>query len=209
MRRTGEPMNDKISPAEMPEAAQKEWNTKQPERERIIEQLRSPVERPATQNKAMSDHYRAAVITPPNTFFPSLHVGTHSVFLAGAIDMGLAVDWQSLVIHQMRDVPCVLFNPRRTGGFTPDMLDEQIWWELNAMEIADTILMWFPADAKAPVAMFETGLWAQSGKLIVGADRKFYRRRNLELTLTRFGVEVHASLPRLIAAVQERIYSRS
>ena len=108
--------------------------------------------------------------------------GKHSVFLAGAIDMGSAVDWQSYVIKQMSGLEgLIIVNPRRPN-FTPDTLDEQIRWELEALELVDEIFMWFPKDAKAPISFLETGLYLSSGKMRIGVEVGFYRRRNLELT---------------------------
>ncbi len=123
------------------------------------------------------------------------------VFLAGAIDMGAAVDWQAQIIAMLGNIPqLILLNPRREA-FTPDTLDEQIEWELEALNRSDLVLMWFPANAKAPVAMFETGLFMQSGKLVVGAEPGFYRRRNLEMTCDYYDVKLWASLHDLAAEV--------
>jgi hypothetical protein len=121
----------------------------------------------------------------------------YSIFLAGAIDMGAAVDWQANVIKMCDGLPVVLYNPRRTE-FTPDTLDEQITWELEALDRADTVLMWLPGSAKAPVSMFEAGLYWRSGKLCIGADPAFYRRRNLELTGKRYGVRVYETLEEVV-----------
>jgi hypothetical protein len=130
------------------------------------------------------------------------------VFLAGAIDMGQAVDWQAQVIAALDGVPgLVLINPRR-DRFTPDMETEQIEWELDALEEADLILMWFPAQARAPVSFLETGLYLASGKLLVGAERGFYRRRNLELTGRRCGVTLHERLSDLVDECRERANQR-
>jgi len=138
----------------------------------------------------------ARVITAPE-MFPDKHP-EWSVFLAGAIDMGAAVDWQTWVIERLADhANIVLFNPRRVA-FTPDTLDEQIRWELEALEHVDTVFMWFPKDAKAPISFFESGLYWHSGKLLVGAELGFYRRRNLELTGARYGVIVHETLESMV-----------
>lgn len=119
----------------------------------------------------------AIEIVAPNSYPES----KFKVFLAGAIDMGAAIDWQSWVVQQFADDDIAILNPRRPE-FTPDTLDEQIKWELQALEDATMILLWFPKDAKAPISFFEAGLWWHDHKLIVGAEYGFYRRRNLELT---------------------------
>ena len=124
------------------------------------------------------------VVVAPN----DISTDDYSVFLAGAIDMGEAVDWQAQVIAKLAGLDgLTLVNPRREQ-FTPDTLDEQIRWELEALERVDAILMWFPMNAKAPISFFEAGLYMQSRKLLIGAEPGFYRRRNLELTCARYGV---------------------
>lgn len=148
------------------------------------------------------------VITAPDHFSETSQLRKyHKAFLAGAIDMGAAVDWQAQTIELLDGHDLLLFNPRR-AAFTPDTLDEQINWELKHLELADTVFMWFPKDAKAPVAMFETGLFMQSGKLAVGADPEFYRRRNLELTCEHYKVDLYASLGATIAALLKRMYAK-
>lgn len=126
------------------------------------------------------------------------------VFLAGAIDMGSAVDWQSEVIEILsRHENIVLMNPRRTN-FNTDTLDEQIHWELNALEIADAIIMWFPKAAKAPISFFESGLYLHSGKLVIGAQMGFYRRRNLEITCERYSVDLSPTIQFLCLEISRR-----
>lgn len=116
------------------------------------------------------------------------------VFLAGAIDMGNAVNWQLDVISRLSQFSSlVLVNPRRSN-FTKDTLDEQIYWELDALEQVDAVFMWFPKDAKAPISFLETGLYLASGKLMIGAEDGFYRRRNLEITCRRYQVPLHKTL---------------
>lgn len=119
----------------------------------------------------------------------SISVPGYRVFLAGAIDMGAAVNWQQEVVTSFTSFSDELafLNPRR-AAFTPETLDEQIHWELDALERANTVFMWLPADAKAPVSMFEAGLYWRSGKLLIGAAPGFYRRRNLEITALWYGV---------------------
>jgi hypothetical protein len=138
-----------------------------------------------------------------NTAPEVIDVSQYSVFLAGAIDMGAAVDWQAQVIEAFADYPHItLYNPRR-AAFTPDTLDEQIEWELRALTAATSVLMWFPANTKAPIALLETGLFMQSGKLFVGAEPGFYRRRNLEMTCEFFGVPLYDSIEAVVAAIQQ------
>ncbi|GIF69972.1 hypothetical protein Ais01nite_80070 [Asanoa ishikariensis] len=137
------------------------------------------------------------VIGPPG----SVDVPGKRVFLGGAIDLGAAPDWQADVIRALAGHDdLVLLNPRRPD-FDPAELDQQIRWELHALEAADLILMWFPAGSSAPISLLETGLHLRSGKLVVGADQTYSRRRNLEITAEVYGTSVRDRLDELVEEV--------
>lgn len=122
----------------------------------------------------------------------------YKVYLAGAIDMGEADNWQERVIARLKNIDnLVLVNPRR-AHFTSDTELEQIAWELDAMEAADLIMLWLPAASKAPISLLELGLYARSGKLRVGAEIGFYRMMNVALTASRYGVPLCYKLEELI-----------
>ncbi len=145
----------------------------------------------------------STVITAPEP----IDASGFRVYLAGAIDMGRAVTWQAQVIAMLADRPgLVLLNPRR-DHFDADTLDEQIRWELDALDAADVILMWFPADANAPISLLETGLYLRSGKLLIGAEPGYERRRNLEITTERYGVPLWPQLHDLVEQLR-RIHPR-
>lgn len=134
------------------------------------------------------------VVTVPESVDVPGITDRYRVFLAGAIDMGAAEDWQAKVIATLQDVPeLVLMNPRR-AEFTSDTLIPQIEWELDALEKADTVFMWLPSDSKAPISLFEAGLYWKSGKLMIGAGQDFYRRANLEVTALRYHVSLFDDL---------------
>ena len=107
--------------------------------------------------------------------------------------MGAAVDWQREVIVSLNHYDITIVNPRRVK-FDETTLDGQIKWELQALEDVNSVFMWFPKDAKAPISFLESGLYMQSGKLLIGAEDGFYRRRNLELTTAFYGVHLHPSI---------------
>lgn len=147
----------------------------------------------------------ATVITAPEPYYPYKH-GTASIFLAGAIDMGTAWDWQSYVAERLSDQQnLVIVNPRR-AEFNDKTLDEQIRWELRALELVSRVFMWFPKDSKAPISFFESGLYWNSGKLIVGAEPGFYRRRNLEITAEWYGLYLHNSIEDMTNVIDSLIY---
>lgn len=154
----------------------------------------------------------AQIIKAPAPF--SL-AGKQSVFLAGSIEMGRAEDWQSRFAGALLDLDVVLLNPRREDwdsswkqSIDDDRFREQVEWELNALEQATLIAMYFAPDTMAPVTLLEFGLYARSGKLIVACPEGFWRKGNIEVVSRRYQVEFVESLEELITRTRSRLESR-
>ena len=152
----------------------------------------------------------ARVLKPPTSI--NLSPGARSVFLAGSIDMGQAEDWQSTLTRALDDSDVVILNPRREAwdasweqdiGFAP--FREQVEWELDALERATLIAMYFAPASKAPVTLLELGLFAQSGRVVVCCAQGYWRRGNVEIVCRRYDVEMVADLPALAREVRQRL----
>ncbi len=122
----------------------------------------------------------------PESKLPS-RIDSPSVFLAGTIEMGNSVDWQSVVIHRLTDVDAVLFNPRRVlAPSEEDEIDYQINWELDHLQKADIIFMFLAADSVSPISLLELGLYLNAGKpLIIVCEPGYTRRQNVNITVNR------------------------
>jgi hypothetical protein len=134
------------------------------------------------------------------------------LFLAGAIDMGAAEDWQTKTVKALDGFYGTVFNPRRpdwdaTWNATkcdPRMMD-QINWELEMMDAADLIMLWLPGTSKAPISLMELGLHARSGKLIVGCEEGFHRYENVRVVCYRYQVPLYHGRETLQQAVFDRL----
>jgi hypothetical protein len=116
------------------------------------------------------------------------------IFLAGSIEMGAADDWQRELIGDLSKFPVDVFNPRRSDwnsdwGPDSDEVKNQIAWELDAMEQADLIAMYFDPHTKSPITLLELGLWARSGKLFVCIPTGYWRRTNVIETCRKYNVK--------------------
>lgn len=134
------------------------------------------------------------------------------LFLAGAIDQGRAEPWQDRVIADLADLPGTILNPRRSAWdatWGNDLDDprfvEQVTWELDALEAADHVACWLPAEASAPVSLLELGLHTRGGRLVVGCPPGFHRRGNVRLVCARWSVPCVASLPELLTHLRARL----
>ena len=115
------------------------------------------------------------------------------LFLAGSIDMGNAFDWQKQLVSQLSDISnLVILNLRRDDwdssweqSIQNKQFFEQVSWELDMMEAADRIALYFAANTKSPISLLELGLFAKSGKLIVCCHEGFYRKGNVDIVCER------------------------
>ncbi len=127
-----------------------------------------------------------------------------SIFLAGSIEMDKAVNWQKKCEEQLSE-KYIIFNPRRESwnndweqSINNSQFKEQVTWELNALEKADIIIMFFAGNTKSPISLLELGLFANSGKLKVVVENEFWRKGNVDIVCERYNLEQFLNLDSLI-----------
>lgn len=138
----------------------------------------------------------ATIIKPPSPLQDGF-----SVFLAGSIDLGSAGKWQAIVEGKLSDTNLIILNPRRDHWDSSwiqsrDNADfrAQVEWELNAMEKANVIAMYFEPNTKSPISLLELGLFARTGKMVVCCPEGFWRKGNVDIVCTKYGVKQVESL---------------
>src|SRR5262249_49776666 len=138
--------------------------------------------------------------------------GERGLFLAGSIEMGQAELWQPEVERALVDEEVVILNPRRDQwdasgeqSIRNPLFRDQVEWELSGQELATVIAIFFAPATKAPITLLELGLFARSGKLVVGCPVGFWRRGNVEVVCARYGIPLVDSLTALIDRVRLRL----
>jgi hypothetical protein len=152
----------------------------------------------------------ATIIKPP-TLIPN-EPRQRVLFLAGSIDLGTAPEWQRSLASELLDVPdLVILDPRRDAWDSnwaqskdDPNLRGQIEWELDGLELADTIAYYFAPGSKSPVTMLELGLHARLGKAVVCCPEGFWRKGNVDIVCMRYGVEQVDDLDALATAIRRR-----
>lgn len=135
-----------------------------------------------------------------------------SLFTAGSIEMGAAVQWQKLLAQHLSDLPITVLNPRR-GNWDPRDIPkadnkgfkDQVEWELDALQKATVICYFFDVTTRSPVTMLELGLWAASQKIIVCCDERFWRSGNIKLVCDRYDIPIVHSFKDLVPAVRNML----
>jgi hypothetical protein len=132
-----------------------------------------------------------------------------SIFLAGSIEMGVAEDWQSKIEEELKDYNITIYNPRRDSwdssweqSIHNPQFREQVEWELDHLDKADIIVMYFDENTKSPISLLELGLYASSGKLIVYCPEGFWRKGNVDIVANRYDIKQVSSFNELLIAVR-------
>ncbi|MDH7444323.1 nucleoside 2-deoxyribosyltransferase domain-containing protein [Aquimarina sp. 2201CG14-23] len=135
-----------------------------------------------------------------------------SVFLAGSIEVGVAENWQDIIIRELSKDNVTLLNPRRVSWdaswkqeIENPVFKEQVNWELEALEKSEMIIMYFDKNTKSPITLLELGLFARSGKLVVCCPDGFWRKGNVDVVCERYKVLQISSLKELINEVKEKL----
>lgn len=152
----------------------------------------------------------ARILKPPTPI--TLEPGEASVFLAGSIEMGLAEDWQTRVTADLATLPVAILNPRRDEwdatweqSIDNPQFREQVEWELDGLERATVIAMYFAPTTRAPVTLLEFGLHARSDRLVVCCPPGYWRRGNVEVVCSRHGIPLVQTLPDLVQHLRQRL----
>lgn len=147
--------------------------------------------------------YKTIEIQSPNHL--KLRHGYTTIFLAGSIEMGKAENWQKRVVDTLTDKPYIFFNPRRNDWdstweqkITNSQFKEQVQWELEALEVADVVIMYFDPNTMSPVSLLELGLHAKEKKLIVYCPEGFWRKGNVDVVCETYKIKQVNSFEKLI-----------
>jgi len=135
-----------------------------------------------------------------------------SVFLAGTIDNGQSIDWQSSVEKSLSDLDILILNPRRDKwdsswkqSINNPMFKEQVEWELDGLERVNQIFIYFAAHSKSPITLLELGLHASKENVTIVCPQGFWRRGNIEVIAYRYNIPLYETLSEGIASLREKI----
>jgi hypothetical protein len=137
------------------------------------------------------------------------------VFLAGSIEMGKAAPWRQIVttaLEPMPEVACI-YNPRRPNfdAYQEQSVDnpyfsEQVNWELDNISSSDVVYMYLQPGTQSPISLAELGLCLASMKeLVVCCPPGFWRKGNVDIMCSRYGVPVYKTFEISTVALKNKI----
>lgn len=112
---------------------------------------------------------------------PEKEKNSRYFFLAGSMDLQLEKPWRQSLIKELPESIHV-FDPTcmNHGSLNEEEMRKHIQWELDAMELADRILLNFLPNASSPISMVEMGLYTMTDKLIVVCPKEFHSYRYIK-----------------------------
>lgn len=130
-----------------------------------------------------------------------------TIFLAGSIEMGKAVDWQTKLTASLSNHDYVtLFNPRRDDWdptweqtVSNSNFVEQVEWELEHIALADLVVFFFDPKTQSPITLLELGAVASSGKpVVVFCEDGYFKKGNVDITCSWFSIPTVDSFEELV-----------
>jgi len=133
----------------------------------------------------------ATVIEAPNSLDIVKKNKKLSIFLAGSIEQGKAVDWQTKLAKSLDNNDVYLLNPRRKDwddswkeSIDNAQFKEQVEWELDAQEL-------------------ELGLFVKSDKMVVVCPEGFWKKGNVDIVCKRYGAVQVDNLDSVISKISK------
>lgn len=127
------------------------------------------------------------------------------IFLAGSIEQNTAVNWQENIISNIDYQYINILNPRRkdwVSSWKEDISNphfyNQVKWELEGLERADLIVMYFDPGTKSPISLLELGLQADSGKMVVCCPNGYWKKGNVDMICEKYNIPQVNSIHELI-----------
>lgn len=154
-------------------------------------------------------HPAFEVVSAPQPF---INRNKKSVFLAGSIDIGKEVNWQTSIVEALSHLPVVVLDPFRPDwdstwkeDITFEPFRTQVAWELEQREIADVVSIYFGPEAKATITLLELGLSAHTEKAIVCCPAGYWKRGNVQAVCQKFGIKLVDSVEELAQGILEKL----
>lgn len=152
----------------------------------------------------------AKIVTPPLVRLKPSGERKPTIFLAGSIEMDTAEDWQAKAIEQFRTYASLIYNPRRAAwdktwkqDIDSENFNVQVHWELDMIERADFVCVYFDPNTKSPISLLELGILAymKPKQTYVCCPRGFWRSGNVEIVCERAGIRFYEDLPNMLSGV--------
>ena len=117
-----------------------------------------------------------------------------------------------MVEEELKEFNVTIYNPRRDDwdsswdqSIFNNKFKEQVVWELDHLEKADIVIMYFDGKTKSPISLLEFGLYARSDKMIVYCENDFWRKGNVDIVSEYYNIEQVRSEEELLISIKSKL----
>jgi len=113
--------------------------------------------------------------------------GREYIFLAGSMNTTVDNNWRQDVVNQLDSV-YHFYDPTNNNHdkLNDSQMKEHIKWELDALKMADKIILNFLPNAQSPISLVELGLYMSTSKLIVICPKEFHQSRYVHVLCKQY-----------------------
>lgn len=137
-----------------------------------------------------------------------------TIFLAGTIEMGKSIDWQSIITEEiLKDQQITFYNPRINFwdqdwklSIDDPHFSHQVNWEQDNLESSKFIFFNFLPDTISPISLLELGQQISTrdpNTIIVCCPDGYLRKGNVDIVCKRKGVKVYTDFLEAINHMKE------
>lgn len=132
------------------------------------------------------------------------------IFLAGSIDQGKAVNWQEQIEQALTGYDnLTVLNPRR-DDWNPDWVElitnpqfkEQVTWEMDCLDRANLVVVYFDPEQKSPITLLELGYCSQMKQMIVCCPDGYWKKGNVQVVCERNNIPLTNNINEFIGAIK-------
>lgn len=121
------------------------------------------------------------------------------LFLAGSITG--EDNWRTIIINELTNYNVKIINPH-TEDHENNNIKQQTLWELDAMETADIIAMYFASGSISAISLFEFGLFVNTKKLIVCCENDFWKKDYINIICEKYGIKNYKNIQKFISNIK-------
>lgn len=161
--------------------------------------------------ESLPSHFQILTPNSPPEEKPA-HLTT--IFLAGPTEVTWREPFLSFLASAANSLDGLTiydpFQPRWDSSWREDYATDanfraQTDWEMDRMNSATVVVVYFAERSMAPVSLLELGLVARSGRAVVGCERGFWKRGNVQAVCKRLDVPLAGTMEELVTKVVERL----
>lgn len=124
--------------------------------------------------------------------------------------MGVAENWQERIINELSQYDGIdILNPRRPDwdsnweqSIDNPHFNAQVNWELDRLNDADYIFMYFQPGTISPISLLELGMFVYEKPIIVVCPDGYFRKGNVDIVCSRQSIPVYSDLESGINALK-------